>query len=216
MVVNYRKVDNNTMQRPVAALFLMLTAYAQSPLPELRTEPTDGGSVFRIRNTSSQPLTAYLIELIDYPGSYYALWQDEIASPIPPGGEKRIPVTNMTVGAVPDYVKLQAALYADGSSSGVPEKVVQFIERRKFTLETTRQLIGRIEKGASIAELKQWAESFPPPTRSNRTSQTTVNNTAARALILDTAGKLENQTPANVLSALRISESALATSKPTL
>ena len=204
------------MSRPVAALFLVLTAYAQSPLPELRTEPTDGGSVFRIRNISSQPLTAYLIELVNYPGSYYALWQDEIASAIPPGGEKRIPVTNMTVGAVPDYVKLQAALYADGSSSGAPEKVAQFIERRRFTLDITRQLIARLEKGASNAELKTWAESFPAPTRSNRTSQTAVNNTAARTLILDTAAKLDQQTPAAVVTPLRSSEQALATSKPPL
>jgi len=35
------------------------------------------------------------------------------------GGEKRIQVENMTVGAVPDYVKMQAAIYADGSTAGV-------------------------------------------------------------------------------------------------
>src|SRR5208337_3305065 len=80
---------------------------AQMPLPELRTEPTAGGSIFYIRNNSPQPLNAYLIELVDYPGSSYALWQDEtVAEPIPPQGEKRIQVANMTVGAVPDYVKM--------------------------------------------------------------------------------------------------------------
>ena len=39
------------------------------------------------------------------------------SEPFPPGREKRIPITNMTVGAVPDHVKLQAAFYADGTSS---------------------------------------------------------------------------------------------------
>ena len=114
------------------ALLLVFSAEAQSPLTELRTEPTDGGSIFHIHNTGSQPLTGYLIELVNYPGSSYSLWQDEIASqPIPPGGDMQIRVANMTVGAVPDYVKLQAAIYADGSSSGIPEKVTQFIGRRR-------------------------------------------------------------------------------------
>src|ERR1035441_4001246 len=118
-------------------------AAAQMPLPELRTEPTAGGSIFYIRNNSPQPLNAYLIELVDYPGSSYSLWQDEtVADPIPPKGEKRIQVANMTVGAVPDYVKMQAALYAGGTTAGIPEKVAQLLDRRRSMLETARQLIG--------------------------------------------------------------------------
>jgi hypothetical protein len=140
--------------RPLAtALLLALSATAATPpLPELRTEPTTGGSIFYVRNVGSQPLTAWLIELVNYPGSSYSLWMDEIAAePVLPGVEKRIPVSNMTVGAVPDYVKIQAALYADGTSSGIPEKVAQFIDRRRFMLETTRELIRRIEKGQTAA-----------------------------------------------------------------
>src|SRR5258708_6623324 len=123
------------LRRFATALLLALSASAASPpLPELRVEATTGGSIFYVRNIGSQPLTAYLIELVNYPGSSYSLWQDEVgAEPILPGGEKRLPVTNMTVGAVPDYVKVQAALYADGTSSGIPEKVAQFIERRRST-----------------------------------------------------------------------------------
>src|SRR3954466_820834 len=104
-----------------ASVMLALPAiFAQAPLPDLRVEAAPGGSVFYVRNTSSQPLTAFLIELVNYPGSTFSFWQDDVtATPIPPGGEKRIPVSSMTVGAVPDYVKLQAALYADGSSSGI-------------------------------------------------------------------------------------------------
>src|SRR5579872_1856811 len=91
---------------------------AAEPLPELRTVATNAGSIFHVRNTGSQPLTAYLIELVKYPGSYFALWQDDLAGPLAPGAEKEIHTTNMTVGAVPDYVKLQAAVYADGTSAG--------------------------------------------------------------------------------------------------
>src|ERR1039458_675989 len=138
-------------------------AAAQMPLPELRTEPTAGGSIFYIRNNSPQPLNVYLIELVDYPGSSYSLWQDEtVADPIPPKGEKRIQVANMTVGAVPDYVKMQAALYAGGTTAGIPEKVAQLLDRRRSMLESTRQLIGRMEKAqaggtakaALVADLK--------------------------------------------------------------
>src|SRR5450755_3441969 len=130
-----------------ATLLFGLGIAAGQPPPELRTEPVTGGSIFYVKNTGSQPVTAYLIELVNYPGSYYSLWQDELAGElIAPGTEKRIPVANMTVGAVPDYVKLQAALFADGSSAGVPERIAQMVERRRFILGTVRELIARLEK----------------------------------------------------------------------
>ncbi len=157
--------------RLAAALVIAVASScaADAPLPVLRTEPTGGGSIFFVKNTGTQPLTAYLIELVNYPGSSYTLWQDEInADPIAPGAEKRIPVTNMTVGAVPDYVKLQAALFADGSSAGVPERVAQFIARRRAILATTRELIQRLEKSA---DLKQWSESLQSAPKPKRDSQ---------------------------------------------
>lgn len=202
------------------ALLLVFAAAAQPPLPELRTEPTDGGSIFHIRNTGAQPLTAFLIELVNYPGSSYSLWRDEIgAEPIKPGGEKSIRVANMTVGAVPDYVKLQAAIYADGTSSGIPEKVMQFVERRRFTLDTTRELIRRLEKaqpnGTLIADLKQWSDSMPPPGK-NRNSQAVINQVAAKGLIADTIAGLEVHSQDETLASLRASERALAASKPAL
>jgi hypothetical protein len=112
-----------------------------------------------VKNVASQPLTGYLIELVDYPGSQYSLWQDDAIEPIAPGQEKRIQVGNMTVGAVPDYVKIQAAIYADGSTAGIPEKVAQFKERRRQTLQTVRDTIARLQKGTPkdtlLADLKQ-------------------------------------------------------------
>src|SRR5437588_4906215 len=121
----------------IAAVMLSLPVIlAQAPLPDLRVEAAPGGSVLYVRNTSSQPLTAFLIELVGYPGSSWAHSQDSLRDPIPAGGEKRIPVTSMTVGAVPEYVKMQAAVYADGTSGGVPQKVAQIIDRRRTELET--------------------------------------------------------------------------------
>lgn len=205
-----------------AILLLALAASAAEPLPELRIEPTAGGSVLYVKNVTAQPLTAYLIELVDYPGSSYALWQDDVTAPIAPGVEKRIPITNMTVGAVPDYVKMRAAIYADGNSAGIPEKVSQMVERRRFTLQATRELIGRLEKAASapkatiVADLKQWSESLPPAGRPNRNSQAAINQAAGRSLIADAIAQLDAHAASEVAAALRASERALAASKPAL
>jgi hypothetical protein len=209
-----------------AALLLALSAAAAPPpTPELRIEATAGGSIFYVRNVSSQPLTAFLIELVNYPGSSYSLWQDELVSgPIPPGAEKRISVANMTVGAAPEYVKMQAALYADGTSGGIPEKVTQLLERRRFTLQTVRELVRRLEQAQSartpkatlVADLRQWADSVQPRGRAGRSSQTAINQAAAATLIADTAARLDAGSLADALASLRASEHALALSKPPL
>ena len=199
---------------PVLLLPLFATA---AQLPELRTEPIGGGTVFFVKNTSSQPLTGFLIELVDYPGSSYTLWQDEITSePVAPGAEKRIQVTNMTAGAVPDYMKIQAAIYAAGSTAGVPDKVTQFIERRKAVLATTRELIGRLQKGETASDLKQWADSLQPVGKVKLNSQPVINQTAARSLVSETAAKLASHSADETLANLRASEKALAASKPAL
>jgi hypothetical protein len=139
-----------------AALILTAaTAAAQAPLPELRIEPTTGGSFLYVKNVATQPLTAYLIELVDYPGSRYSLLTDEVGrEPIAPGTEKKIRVNNMTVGAVPDYVKIRAAIYADGSTAGIPEKVTQIVNLRRQLLATTREQIAKQPAGPDLADLK--------------------------------------------------------------
>ena len=214
-----------SLYRLAAIAALAVPLCAQPPLPDLKTEATDAGSVFHVRNVASQPLTGYLIELVDYPGSSYALWQDEAAGqPVPPGGEKIIPITNMTVGAAPEYVKLRAAIYADGTSSGIAAKVEQFIARRRAVLATTRELVSRLEKAKSAGAdkaavtggLKQWAGSIPAPTRATRNSQEAINNAAARTLILETAAQLDSDAPEEVLMRLRATERALASSRPAL
>jgi hypothetical protein len=202
-----------SLKSPVLALLLPLVAAAQ--LPQLRTEPIGGGTVFFVKNTSSVPLTGYLIELVDYPGSYYSLWQDELIEPLAPGAEKRIQVTNMTAGAVPDYMHLTAAIFADGSTAGAPEKVTQFIERRKVVLATTRELIGKIEKGATADDLKKWADSLEPVGKVKPKSQPVINQTAARTLVSETAAKM-SRSKEEALASLRQSEKALAASKPAL
>jgi hypothetical protein len=203
-----------------AVLLLALPAIAaETPLPELRTEPTAAGSIFSIKNNSTEALTSYLIELVGYPGSSYSFWQDEtLAEPIPPQGTAHIQVANMTVGAVPDYVKIQAALYAGGGKAGVPEKVAQLLDRRRVTLETTRQLIARVEKAQSEgtpkddlrASLKQWADTLQPAGKGNRNSQAAINQAAARGVVTGTAARLDAASLAEALAVLRGWERALA------
>jgi hypothetical protein len=204
-----------------AAVFLLAlpAIAAEMPLPELRIEPTGGGSVFYIKNNSTAPLAAYLIELVGYPGSSYSFWQDEtLSEPIPPKAEKRIQVSNMTVGAVPDYVKMQAAVYAGGASAGIPEKVGELRERRRAMLDTVRQLIGRIEKAQAektpksdlIAELKQSADAMQPVGKGNRDSQAAINQAASRGVITSTSARIDIESPADALTVLRGWERALS------
>ena len=185
---------------------------ADAPVPALRIEPTTGGSIFFVKNTAGQPLTAYLIELVDYPGSSYTLWQDELIAgdPLAPNAERRIPVANMTVGAVPDYVKLRAALYADGTTAGDPTRIAQFIERRKALLATTRELIRRLDSPAP--DLKPMLETLNTAPKPKRDSQESINQPAIRSLI----STIEKLPASEALSRLRTLERALSTSKPAL
>jgi hypothetical protein len=207
-------------------IFLLLIspalAFGQDTLPELRVEPTGGGSFFYVRNTASQPLTAFLIELVDYPGSSYSFWQDDVnAEPIAPGAEQKIRVSNMTVGAVPDYVKMEAALYEDGTTRGAPDKIAELLDRRRSELGILHDLIGRLQKAqtagtpkASVgADLKQWADSLQPPAKTKRNSQTAINNAAARTLILDTAASLDTRSIEEVLAGLQAAEHRAAITK---
>jgi len=57
----------------VVLLAAALSSGAQAPVPELKVEAIDGGSVLRVRNNWSQALVAYVIELVGYPGSSYSL-----------------------------------------------------------------------------------------------------------------------------------------------
>ena len=153
-----------------------------------------------------------MIELVDYPGSFFSYFEDDLASaaiPLPPGGERRIPLTNMTIGAVPEYVKVRAAIYSDGSSEGVPERVNNVLNRRHHLADTVRKLILHIETG----DLKSWADTLAPPPGvkpARRMTQDWVNQTASRALLAKTVSDLEKgKARESVLIELRNIESAI-------
>ncbi len=194
----------------LAAVFVVA---AQAPLPELRVEAADDGSVIYLRNVYPQPITAFLIELVDYPGSSFSHWQDNNGSGlISPGVETRFPVRSKLVGAVPDYVKVQAVLYADGNSGGIRAKIAELIARRRSTLETDRELIRRFEKARSngtsqsslIGELKEWAAGLP------------LAQVAARTAISSALVRLDQHSIEDTLADLRSAEKSLTSSKPAL
>lgn len=203
------------------AFAVALSAHAaDAPLPGLRIEPKTAGSIFFVHNASSQPLTAFLIELVDYPGSSYYYWQDEPGVTVAPGATREIQVTNMTVGAVPDYVKLQAAIYADGSTAGVPDRVEWLIGRRRTALETAREIIRRIEKAgnaaAAKADLVQWSDAMPALTRANRNTAVGFNQSVAKSAIADAVRGLEGGNPDLVVARMKMVERALASAKPAM
>lgn len=210
------------MRNLVCLLALGLSASIRgAELPELKIEATDGGSALVIRNPSStQALTAYLVELVDYPGSSFAFAQDELAlggEPLAAGQQRRIPIGNMTVGAAPDYVKMIAAIYADGSSAGPAEKVAQIVERRRLYLTTIRDLIARIGKGDGSAALQKSADAIPESTsKTKRAMPAVLNPGLMKALTEDVAKELKSSTPAAVTGRLKKIEAALLSSKPAL
>jgi hypothetical protein len=199
------------MRTTTALLLASCTLAAQPPLPRIQVEPTENASVIFIRNPHSQPLTAFLLELVDYPGSRWAHWQDDAAAePLAPGAERRLPIASMLVGAAPDYVKVQAALYADGASAGLPDKVAQLVARRKVTLETTRDLVRRLEQaqasGTSVSALLAGLNGLLDSSA----------HESARAVISDTIRRARETSPEAALAALRKAAQALTSSQPKL
>lgn len=204
--------------RAVLIVFGALASVCFAQLPELKVEAVDGGSVLHLRNMGSQALTAYLIELVDYPGSSFALSQDEIGrDPVGPGQKRAIPTQNMTLGSAPDYVKVVAALYEDGTSAGETVKLAQLMERRRVLLKTIREILGRVERGESVASLREWANSIPAAdTKTRRADPQLVNRLAMKTLIEGYAARLASDGTGPALAALRAREQALTLSKPPL
>jgi hypothetical protein len=203
------------MKLSIALLVALPLAAADPPLPGLRVEPAPRGSVLYVRNVYSQALTAFLVELVDYPGSRFSYSTDEITGEgISPGVEKAIPVSSMLVGAVsPEYVKVQAALYADGQASGDPGKIKELIAQRSSRLQVTRELIRRIEtaqsngtsKSAIVESLKQWSAGLESP-----------NQVIPRSGIGNAIRNLEQESIEATLGELKRVERAIAASKPAL
>jgi hypothetical protein len=193
------------LQGLAAALLAAAVAMAQPALPGLRIEPIDAGTVLFVKNNSSQPLTAFLVEMVDYPGSSFNFTFDELPDGIAPGVEKRFQVANQLPGAVPDYVKMQSAIFADGSTAGTPAKIAQLVDRRRTLLATVRDLIRTIadagDKVSALAAVRRLADSAPA---------------ARRPTIHGALDSLEHGTVDSTLAALRRSDAGLSASKPPL
>ena len=182
---------------------MAFSAWAIQPqMPEIRIEPTETGSVVHIHNPTTQALTAVCLATADHP-----LWEDEIREPIPPGGEKSV------VFSHPGPVKVQAALYADGTSWGDAGLVGQLVELRRFELTTARDLIKTLQKAQQmntpkatvVGDLKVQADAL----------KVQPNEESAEDLILRTIGQLNGtKSYSDVLVDLLKEESNIATSRP--
>src|SRR3954454_19908677 len=97
----------------IAAIILagVVTVMAGTPCPEVKAEPVEDGSLIRIRHNQPHLLTAFLVEIVDYPGNQFSRMQDDLFRPgIAAGDERRIVVSNLMPGTVPDYLKVTAAI----------------------------------------------------------------------------------------------------------
>lgn len=197
--------------RLLLAAGLAAAAAVEPPLPALRVAPADGGSLLYVKNIAAKPLTACLVEIVDYPGSNFSHGYDTYADDDAPDGiapqeERRIQVGEMLPGAVPDYVKVRAAIFADGSTAGPPAKVAELVNRRRILLEITRELIVHIaeaaKKDAAIADLREWLDLAP---RDRRPVILRALDSLARRDTVD-----------DTLLFLRRRESAMVASKPPL
>lgn len=191
--------------RCAAVVLAAAVSLAAQALPALRVEAVDAGSILYVKNTARAPLTAFLIELVDYPGSSFTYLYDDLGDPVAPGAEKRVAVGNMLPGAVPDSVKVEAAIFADGSTAGVPIKIARLVDRRKEVLLTTREAIRRIEAGERSPQLKSWADSLA-----------VVRNAPAADVARSAVERLASGTVEAALDGLRKSEGRLAASLPAL
>jgi hypothetical protein len=198
---------------------------ADAPMPQLRVEAEASGSIFNVKNTYSQPLTALFIELVDFPSETYAFTRDELgAGAVAAGTEKKILVANPTPGAAPANVKVTAAVYADGETAGAPDKVKHILTLRKGRLDNTREILQRIEtaqkdgkdKDAMVADLRQWATTVVPPPPAGMQPITDPAKTVKRNMIALAASNIAKLGVDAELARLKKSESELAASKPVL
>jgi hypothetical protein len=210
-----------------ATLMLAVSAVAAEPqLPSLRIEPTGGGSILYVKNVADKPLTAFLIELVDYPGSSYSYWEDSVpgGEPVLSGQEKKITIQNMTVGAVPDYVKIRAAIYSDGTTAGIPQRVQVLLDRRRAAREAIGELLNRLHAAKSAnavrvnfaTSLNRSAEIMTPPPNSDKMSTFAISRSITKNYFLEIAAYLDAHTFDQAITLLESKQKELAASKPAL
>lgn len=118
-----------------AAVLLAVAAFSAAaavpPCPEVTAEPAEHGSLVRIRHSNGQPLVAFLVEIVDYPGSRFTYVDADVRPALEAGREKRFVVGSLMPGTVPDYLKVTAAIYRDDAACGSAGKVKQLQQARR-------------------------------------------------------------------------------------
>jgi hypothetical protein len=104
-------------------------------------------------------------------------------------------------GTVPDYLKVTAAIYADGGTCGAADKVKGLLDERRRNLLFTRELANRVENGVSAEQLATWGAAMP---------------SALRGVIDHVIEQLKSESPEKVAGALRDVERIYVASKPAL
>jgi hypothetical protein len=194
----------------MAILTGIVAAIAQTACPEVKAEPVENGSLIYLRHNEAQPLTGFLIEIVDYPGNRFVYMKDELfGASLAAGEERRIVVNSLMPGTVTDYLKVTAAVYADGATCGKAEKVKLIIDARRQQRELNREIISRIRKAVSAGDS---TESLT----TGLTGWALSTSTVSSAVIARVVEQLKRTSTGKVLGALDMVEQTLAASKPPL
>ncbi|HYP05521.1 MAG TPA: hypothetical protein VER03_04730 [Bryobacteraceae bacterium] len=196
------------MRLLVLAAGCLLATAAEPPLPSLAAEPVRDGSAIRIRNTATVPLSAFIVEIVDYPGNRFRMVQDELwGQPIASGQQREYRTAALMPGAVPEYLKVQAAIYSDGTTAGQLTHIAILLDGRRISLRGIRAVLDRVssasplENAHIIASLQAWKETIAPELR----------------FVVDTAIRIvKSEGVAAMVDEYKRAERLLASSKPDL
>lgn len=194
----------------VLPLLAVAFASAAAPCPEVKAEPAPEGSRIHIQNTAAHPITAFVIEIVDYPGNQFAYRKDELfGAAIAPASERIITVGTLMPGTVPDYLKMTGAVFANGDICGDSQKVKPILDLRRENLKLSRDLISRVEKAKA-------AQQAPDKLAAELVESARSAKEGPSGVINHIASFLKRGSYDDVLAALRTTEQILAASKPVL
>jgi hypothetical protein len=147
--------------------------------------------------------------MVDYPGNNFQIVVDEVwGKPLPSGHERTYHTPALMPGTVPEYLKVVAAIYEDGTTAGKAEDTAILLDDRRRKLRGLQAILPRLEKlhpGKTapqiIADLRTWKDSLASELRF-----------VADIVIY----QLERVPVPELLEDLRGREQAVANSKPKL
>lgn len=152
--------------RPIPLLCVLAGIAAAQPASLVEADasvnPNGAGAAITVRNRHTAPLTAFTFvytlrtrdsTVLSASNGFYDSLIEPANKPIPPGEEIRIPYYAGNRGMVP-VVGIEAALFADGVTSGNRNMVQVIFERRHYAAVTLNKIIGELKQALKQGALR--------------------------------------------------------------